>query len=73
MGKHGLQVVGLLSGQKRKLCQFWEVQDYLYSIPQNELTLNPDPEQNPDWLEIDRFLIKKKSYGKKSNFSCSSL
>ncbi len=29
--------------------QFREGQDYLYSIPQNELTLNPNLTQNPGW------------------------
>jgi hypothetical protein len=29
--------------------QFREKQDYLYSIPQDELTLNPNLKQNPGW------------------------
>lgn len=29
--------------------KFREKQDYLYSIPQDELTLNPNLEQNPGW------------------------
>ena len=29
--------------------QFRENQDYLYSIPQDELTLNPNLKQNPGW------------------------
>lgn len=29
--------------------RFREGQDYLYSIPQDELTLNPDLKQNPGW------------------------
>jgi hypothetical protein len=29
--------------------QFREKQDYLYSIPQDELTLNSNLKQNPGW------------------------
>lgn len=29
--------------------QFRDKQDYLYSIPQDELTLNPNLKQNPGW------------------------
>ncbi|QGY47931.1 RagB/SusD family nutrient uptake outer membrane protein [Maribellus comscasis] len=42
-------LIDYLSTQLPNGYQFRESQDYLYSIPQDEITLNPNLEQNPGW------------------------
>lgn len=42
-------LIDYLSSQLPNGYQFRENQDYLYSIPQDEITLNPNLEQNPGW------------------------